>query len=78
MRTGVTKVEKEKLNNIVECLKNFERFLGEKDWFAGDHVTIADLSILATVATYTVSFIIIIKAFIITLIYLILRLWDQV
>ena len=53
---GVTEVPKEQLDDIVDCLKTFDSFLEGKNWFAGEHVTIADLSILATVATFNVSF----------------------
>lgn len=48
----VSKAQKDKLT---EVLNNLESFLANSKWFAGDEMTIADLSILPSVTTVKVS-----------------------
>jgi glutathione S-transferase len=50
----VKKIPSEQKERLSQTLGVLENFLSNK-WFAGDEITIADISILATVSTVKVS-----------------------
>jgi glutathione S-transferase len=52
---GEKKIADEKRNHIHDAFNFMESFLEGKKWFCGDHITIADLSILASVSSIIVS-----------------------
>lgn len=51
---GETKISDDKRKQIFEAFGFMEKFLEGRKWFAGDNLTLADLSILASVASITV------------------------
>ncbi|CAH0546304.1 unnamed protein product [Brassicogethes aeneus] len=48
---GESEIDEDVKDKLIEALGFLESFLNGHDWFAGDEVTIADLSILSTLAT---------------------------
>lgn len=48
---GESEVPEEANDKLVEAFGFLEAFLGENEWMTGEQITIADLSILATLAT---------------------------
>lgn len=49
-------VTDEMMAKLDEGLTNLELFLVRNDWFAGENLTVADLSLLPTIASLVVSF----------------------
>lgn len=58
MFNSVTPVglDKEKVKKLKEAFEFLEIFMGESDWMAGDDITIADYSLVATVSTIEVNY----------------------
>lgn len=52
---GETKIAEEKRNQVYEAFGFLEQFLDGRKWFCGNNMTIADLSILASVSSIIVS-----------------------
>jgi len=48
---GEKKITDEKRNQVFEAFGFMEKFLDERKWFCGDNLTIADLSILASMSS---------------------------
>lgn len=55
LRAGVKKISPDRREAVKVLLNSLESFLEQSEWFAGDEITIADLSILANVATIKVQ-----------------------
>jgi glutathione S-transferase len=51
---GETRISDEKRKAIYEAFGFMEKFLEGRKWFCGDNLTIADLSILASLASIIV------------------------
>ncbi|KAL7737317.1 hypothetical protein ACLKA6_012933 [Drosophila palustris] len=51
---GITVVPKERIQAIVEVYEFVETFLKDHDYIAGDHLTIADFSVVSTVSSLPV------------------------
>lgn len=49
------KIPAENREKLTNTLSNLNAFLTESKWFAGDNITIADISILGTITTVKVS-----------------------
>lgn len=54
LRAGVKKISQDRREAVKILLNSLESFLEKSEWFAGDELTIADLAILANVATVKV------------------------
>lgn len=54
LRAGAKKISQDRREAVRTLLNSLESFLGKSEWFAGDELTIADLAILANVATIKV------------------------
>lgn len=54
LRAGVKKISQDRREAVKVLLNTLESFLEKSEWFAGDELTIADLAILANVATIKV------------------------
>lgn len=54
LRAGVKKITQDRREAVKIWLNTLESFLEKSEWFAGDELTIADLAILANVATVKV------------------------
>jgi len=48
---GITEVPKENINAFVEVYDFMETFLKDHDYVAGDHLTIADFSLISTISS---------------------------
>lgn len=53
---GETHISNEKRSKVLEAFDLMENFLEERKWFCGENLTLADLSILASVSSIMVSF----------------------
>lgn len=54
LRAGVKKISQDRREAVRVLLNSLESFLANAEWFAGDELSIADLAILANVATIKV------------------------
>lgn len=52
---GEKKITDEKRNQVFEAFGFMEKFLDGRKWFCGDNLTIADLSILASMSSVLVE-----------------------
>lgn len=55
MFSGATKLDEKALKDFNEALDFLETFLGQNKYAAGDHLTIADISLVASASTFVVS-----------------------
>ncbi|XP_060520843.1 uncharacterized protein LOC132698667 [Cylas formicarius] len=53
---GESQVSEDDADKLIEAFGFLEEFLGDNQWMVGDDITIADLSLLATVATVELFF----------------------
>jgi glutathione S-transferase len=51
---GETRIADEKRKQVYEAFGFMEKFLDGRKWFCGEHLTIADLAILASLASIVV------------------------
>lgn len=51
---GATKIEEKAKKDFAEAIDYLETFLGMNKYAAGDHLTIADLSLLSSATTFVV------------------------
>lgn len=56
LRAGAKKISQDRREAVRVLLNTLNAFLENSEWFAGDELTIADLAILANVATIKVSY----------------------
>lgn len=54
LRAGVKKISQDRREAIKVWLNTLESFLEKSEWFAGDELSIADLSLLSSVASVKV------------------------
>lgn len=52
---GATKIEDKAKKDFEEALGFLETFLGQNKYAAGDHLTIADVSLVASASTFLAS-----------------------
>ena len=52
---GATKLDEKAQKDLVDGLDTLELFLGKNKFAAGDHLTIADLVLVASASTFVVS-----------------------
>ncbi len=55
MFKGATKFDEKAQTDLAEALDFFETFLGQNKYAAGDHLTIADITLLASASTFLVT-----------------------
>jgi len=51
LRAGAKTISKERRDAVKTLLQSFESFLEKSEWFAGEEITLADVTILANVAS---------------------------
>ena len=56
MFKGATKFDEKAQTDLIEALDFFETFLGQTKYAAGDHLTIADVTLLSSASTFVVNF----------------------
>lgn len=54
LRAGVKKISSDRREAVKVLLNSLESFLTNSEWFAGDELTIADMAVLANIATIKV------------------------